>query len=219
MNAQETPLEKAIEIISRLADQLATEHRRMFREQAKQDKPSASIGNQKPILVSYADIKSKSGSPDSVYPPIMNCMLLSEDERMALRHTEVLLRHIVRGMRAWQYARQHPSTESAEERKPKIDKSIPVVKGFLSRFNNPKLKSRQFRFYCPYCKDWHYHGWHVPPSKAEILYGSHRLCHCSNPDSPFEIRGYYIKPYTKKELREIRDLCDGMLAEPQLPQE
>ena len=103
MSTKRKPLEKAIENIGRLADQLATEHRKMRHEQIRQsalkEYPATSV--REPDFVWGSDVKIKSGGPDSVYPHIMECILSSEDERMALRHAEVLIRHIEQAIRKW----------------------------------------------------------------------------------------------------------------------
>ena len=104
MSTKRKPLEKAIGNIGRLADQLATEHRKMFREQAKQSallKENPATSDRELDFVCGADIKIVSGGPDSVYPHIMKCILLSEDERMVLRYAEVLIRHIEQAIRGW----------------------------------------------------------------------------------------------------------------------
>ena len=38
-------------------------------------------------------------------------------------------------------------------------------------------------FYCPYCRHRHFHG----------LPEGHRVAHCSNPNSPFRERGYFLR--------------------------
>ena len=107
MSTKKKPLDKAIENIGRLADQLATEHRKMFREQARQsalkEYPAKSV--REPVIVCGADIKIEFGGPDNVYPHIQECILLPEDERMVLRHAEVLIRHIEQAMRKWRHRR------------------------------------------------------------------------------------------------------------------
>ena len=105
MSTKRKPLEKAIGNIGRLADQLATEHRKMFREQARQSalKEYPATSDRELDFVWGADIKIESGGPDSVYPHIQECILLSKDERMVLRHAEVLIRHIEQAMRKWRH--------------------------------------------------------------------------------------------------------------------
>jgi len=109
MSTKRKPLEKAIGNIDRLADQLATEHRKMWREQARTETPATS--DREPDIVWGADIKIESGGPDSVYQHIQKCILLSKDERMVLRHAEVLIRHIGQAIKKYTH---HPTTNSAE---------------------------------------------------------------------------------------------------------
>lgn len=45
-----------------------------------------------------------------------------------------------------------------------------------------KSGTDQFRFYCQYCRRYHYHG------AAE----GHRVAHCINDTSPFQSTGYYL---------------------------
>ena len=56
---------------------------------------------------------------------------------------------------------------------------IPTVYG--------KVRKGQSIFRCEFCKVNHYHGW----NKAEE--GTHRVSHCTNPNSPFKHTGYYLK--------------------------
>lgn len=60
----------------------------------------------------------------------------------------------------------------------------PVLKGYVT-------KSGQLVVWCPYCRDWHFHG------NVE----GHRVAHCV--DGPLKERGYYIQPFTKTELSKF----------------
>jgi len=75
----------------------------------------------------------------------------------------------------------------------KIWKDIPVIKCIPYPFDN----HMGYRFWCQYCKTWHYHGMHE----------GHRVAHCGFTDygfdNPLRDRGYYVVHYTKTELREI----------------
>lgn len=68
-------------------------------------------------------------------------------------------------------------------------KEIPVVKVFKTE------SEKQYAFWCPYCKRYHYHG------SASL---GHRTAHCTNKNSPFRETGYILKEYTKKELVEFK---------------
>ncbi len=45
------------------------------------------------------------------------------------------------------------------------------------------LRTSQWRFWCPFCKAYHYHG--AGPG--------HRVAHCASPASPFRDGGYILK--------------------------
>ena len=81
---------------------------------------------------------------------------------------------------------------------------IPVLKGFIV--------GDQIVVWCPYCRDFHRHG-----LGDGIAMNHHRVAHCYDREikgedfiSPFCIGGYYIEPFTKKELKKMGD---GELAE------
>lgn len=52
----------------------------------------------------------------------------------------------------------------------------------------------QVKFYCPYCKCWHYHGWVINPEvePTDPDYLGHRVSHCHVSDSPLNRLGYYL---------------------------
>ncbi len=82
--------------------------------------------------------------------------------------------------------------------KKKYLKSIPVVKVFHKP--NPSIKGEDLvSFWCSYCQKIHRHGGKV---RNKVHYG-HRVAHCSNPNSPYKLTGYYMKRYTKKEKDEL----------------
>ena len=78
---------------------------------------------------------------------------------------------------------------------------IPVLKGFI--------KGGSLNVWCPFCRAWHIHG---ATDGVKAMKG-HRVAHCVGmnstgkllPQSPFKDRGYYIRPFTKKELSWISD--------------
>lgn len=43
--------------------------------------------------------------------------------------------------------------------------------------------------WCPFCAAYHYHSWQ-PEDNGRVA--SHRVAHCSSPDSPFFQTGYFI---------------------------
>jgi len=59
------------------------------------------------------------------------------------------------------------------------------------------------RFWCPFCKKWHYHG----------RGNGSRVEHCDF-DSPSHGQSYVIKMMSKAELREIRDAITNYLEAP-----
>lgn len=56
------------------------------------------------------------------------------------------------------------------------------------------------KFWCPFCKRWHIHG--GCDSDDPKIWEGHRVAHCPD-QTPFSDNGYILKPYTKKELKEI----------------
>jgi len=73
-------------------------------------------------------------------------------------------------------------------------KDIPVLKGYI--------KDEQLHVWCPFCRTWHHHG----AKDGRAIMQGHRVAHCHHPDSPFRKNGtgYYIRVFTKQELRDIR---------------
>jgi hypothetical protein len=69
------------------------------------------------------------------------------------------------------------------------EKDYPIVKCFV--------EGKSVKFWCPFCKRWHFHGY----SENGELDG-HRGAHCSE-QTPFTETGYIVKPYTKRELKEM----------------
>ena len=84
--------------------------------------------------------------------------------------------------------------------KRKLIRDYPVLKGLVDCSG----KVRTISVWCPFCKDFHTHGW-PDDSWHTKRYGSHRVAHCHNMDSPFRPGGYYAKEYTKTEKAQIFD--------------
>jgi hypothetical protein len=63
-----------------------------------------------------------------------------------------------------------------------MEKNIPII--VCEEYNG------QWRFWCPFCKKWHYHG-------AEP---GHRVAHCGS-DSPFRETGYILRLKKRGEKR------------------
>ena len=85
-----------------------------------------------------------------------------------------------------------------------------IDKGCASAAKIPVIKclprddcSGGLMFWCPFCKEWHYHG------KDD----GHRIAHCTGYDSPFDQTGYELRMMSKKELRNIRKAIDDYLGE------
>ncbi|MBW2050553.1 MAG: hypothetical protein JRJ09_18810 [Deltaproteobacteria bacterium] len=70
---------------------------------------------------------------------------------------------------------------------------IPVVKCFRSGETTVK-------FWCPFCEEWHVHGF---TEDVTVRGKSHRLAHCRVAESPFKVRGYYLRLMSKREINEI----------------
>ncbi len=49
-----------------------------------------------------------------------------------------------------------------------------------------------WKFYCPYCKKYHLHGFPL----------GHRVAHCTNPKSPYKKHGYILTDYTDENWFE-----------------
>lgn len=83
-------------------------------------------------------------------------------------------------------------------------KKTPIVKGYLTENPSSRKGWRLFRFFCPFCRTIHQHGF---PSAEEYnrreIYGHHRVAHCYVDTSPFRKTGYYLQPFTAKELQEM----------------
>jgi len=82
-------------------------------------------------------------------------------------------------------------------------KKIPIVKGYLIENPSSEKGWRLFRFWCPHCRYYHQHGF--PPAEeynSRSKYEEHRAAHCTNMDSPFRDTGYFLRPFTAKELQE-----------------
>lgn len=54
---------------------------------------------------------------------------------------------------------------------------------------NCEEDGNQLKFFCEFCGKWHFHG------EGE----GHRHAHCSNPNSPYQKTGYYLKLKEKKQ--------------------
>jgi len=65
-----------------------------------------------------------------------------------------------------------------------VVKVPPVLKCSISS------SKRQAKVWCPYCKEYHFHG-----ADPDLLAGelSHRVAHCWSENSPFKETGYYLK--------------------------
>lgn len=90
---------------------------------------------------------------------------------------------------------------TSEEDKP-MNEKIPKVKGFICPNPSSKEGNYLFRFWCPFCRMFHQHGWTVSDMKkhSNNWHGSHRVSHCLE-GSPFKQTGYFLKPYTEKEIK------------------
>jgi hypothetical protein len=84
--------------------------------------------------------------------------------------------------------------------------NYPVLKGFL---DNGAL-----HVYCPYCFRFHHHSAVIP---------GHRVAHCDSGglpgslhsfDESWKMRGYYVVPYSKKELHDMKLWIDDYLTNP-----
>jgi len=74
-------------------------------------------------------------------------------------------------------------------------KGMPKIKCFFN--------GEQAVFHCPYCQSLHAHG-----SYANGDFEGHRCSHCHSDHSPFRKDGYYLKKYTIKELKIIKQWAE-----------
>lgn len=80
---------------------------------------------------------------------------------------------------------------------------IPTVRGFAV--------GKKFYFECSFCQKFHSHG--VPSvgtGKGKLNHG-HRISHCDK-NSPYKDTGYFLKEYTKSELKRIKEWVDERLS-------
>lgn len=68
----------------------------------------------------------------------------------------------------------------------KLKQKFPVLKGII--------RDSQIFVWCPFCRKYHQHGWLGEPG--------HRVAHCDM-DSPFSETGYFVVPFSKKELEQM----------------
>ena len=84
------------------------------------------------------------------------------------------------------------------------NKTTPVLKGFVTPGN--KKQCPTISVWCPFCLDYHIHGWVALPSKIS---DGHRVAYCINPLSPFNTIGYFIEEYQDKEIKRLKENNDG----------
>jgi len=89
----------------------------------------------------------------------------------------------------------NPGADYSREKRTKL---MPTLKGFLT--------GNQIVVWCPFCGVFHIHGWPVNSSMEK----NHRVAHCfpkyidhQEILSPLDETGYYIKPFTKRELKKM----------------
>ena len=86
-------------------------------------------------------------------------------------------------------------------------REIPEVKGFVHRCHRIGADGTigyGFAFWCPYCHEFHYHGWTDTSLRKRT--DGHRVAHCSNMDSPYRETGYFLVRFKRKELEEFSKL-------------
>ena len=85
------------------------------------------------------------------------------------------------------------------------DKDIPVIKCIPVKIQKTRRKENTsanysfgYKFYCPFCEQFHNHG----------IGKGHRVAHCLNTSSPFKENGYFLKHFSKSELIQLREDID-----------
>jgi len=88
-----------------------------------------------------------------------------------------------------------------------IKEKTPVLKGFIERTGERLPGNTEetvlIHAWCPFCERFHTHGWPYEDDWSLLRYGTHRVAHCINQESPFKKGGYMIKKFTKKERKQM----------------
>ena len=81
---------------------------------------------------------------------------------------------------------------------------IPTLRGYLNRNGYTKEGEEAYTLhvFCPYCQRFHTHG--VLQREFHEKH-NHRVAHCES--GPLVEKGYYIKPWTVDNLKEILSDC------------
>jgi hypothetical protein len=83
-------------------------------------------------------------------------------------------------------------------------KSKVILRGFVNRGIGDSDQSPLIKVWCPYCDQFHVHGW--PWKPKDWRYKEYRRAHCDgNLDSPFHETGYYIAEFKQKDIQDIKD--------------
>jgi hypothetical protein len=93
-----------------------------------------------------------------------------------------------------------------DRKKDEKNKQEAVMKGFCDGV--------QIIVYCPFCQTFHRHGWRDKSMSGQ------RGAHCTHDlyirgkeienNSPFLGKSYIVKPFTKAEVREIKNWIQAM---------
>lgn len=75
-----------------------------------------------------------------------------------------------------------------------MSERFPLLRGFLVK------RGKMILCWCPFCDVFHVHGW---PSGRKKTTAEHRVAHC-NYGSPWQNKGYYIKPFAISSIRDTR---------------
>jgi len=80
----------------------------------------------------------------------------------------------------------------------------------MKKYKRPILKCYPIgdglvKAWCPFCNKWHIHGY---PEKIKSGDIGHRVAHCINDESPFDITGYDLYLISKKDINEIARAID-----------
>ena len=72
---------------------------------------------------------------------------------------------------------------------------VPVLGGFAI--------GDTFLGWCPFCRVFHVHGIDLDEKTRSSRELSHRVAHCPSEKSPFVSTGYYIRVFSKSEMKRF----------------
>ncbi len=151
------------------------------------------------------DCRGKSRECISIMEAIFSPSITDGEKLVVLNHLKICQNCLTFALSHIKYCEK--GVEASKEIEKKNPKR-PVIKCLPRAIMNGYKDG--MKFWCPYCKTWHYHG------RGD----GHRTAHCCDTsdsrhyEKPFYKDGYIIKLMSKKELRQIRKEIDAYLSKP-----